>query len=417
MTADIKKPLIEAAQSLLLHKFRSFLSMLGIIFGVAAFISMLSVGEGAKREAIRQIELLGTRNIIIKAAQLSEAAQAEAAETLSPGLTYTDLVRLKSGCPFGRELAAIRDVEADILVERKALDISVAGVEPGFFRVNNLRAERGRLLADHDLIRHERVCVLGAEAAQKMFGYSAAALDRKIIINYDWYSVVGILENRAMPGKRSAVAAISHRPINNQVYIPLPNAMMMESAQYMGSAGLSEIIMQVDRSAEVPSYARVVKGVLERTHRGVADYQLVIPQQILLQKKRSQHIFNIVLGSIAAISLVVGGIGIMNIMLATISERTSEIGIRRAVGARQVDILRQFLSETILLAAAGGALGVAVGFGLAKAIAIYADWDTIISFKNIIVSLLVSGTVGVFFGLYPAYKASRMDPIEALRFE
>ena len=334
---------------------------------------------------------------------------------LSSGLTYKDADLLIKGCPFAGDMAAIRDVETDILLRQKVLDLSVAGTEPGFFRVNNLRVRWGRVLGDLDLLRQKRVCVLGAEAAQKMFGFGRLALDRAILINQQWYRVIGVLENRSMPGKK--FAAISQRPINNQIYIPLTNAMAIGSPQHRQGENLDEIIVQVDKAAAVPVYSEIVKGILKRSHRDVADYRLFIPQQLLLQKKRSQQIFNIVLGSIAAISLIVGGIGIMNIMLATISERTSEIGIRRAVGAGRRDILHQFLTETVLLTITGGVIGLIVGYGLAKVIALYADWDTVVSFKNVFVSLLVSGSVGVFFGLYPAYKASRMDPIEALRFE
>jgi len=407
--------LLETARSLAMHKFRSFLSILGIIFGVAAFISMLAVGEGARREAIEQIELLGTKNIIVRAAQLSESARAEAAASQSPGLTYADSIRLKQNCPFALDVAATRDIEADVLVRRKTLDVSVAGTIPAFLAANNLRMMTGSFLCDLDLIRRNRVCVMGAEAARNIFGHSRLALDQSILINDDWYRVIGVLEGKARPGKK--FAAISHRPINNQIFIPLTNAMAIRSADHQTGDNLSEIIVRTDSSAAVPKYAEIVRSVLDKAHRGVADYELVIPQQLLQHIKRSQRIFNIVLGSIAGISLLVGGIGIMNIMLATISERTAEIGIRRAVGASRRDIMQQFLAETIVLTVSGGLIGVVLGFVLAKVIAVYADWDTIVSLKNSIISLLVSGAVGIFFGIYPAYKASRMNPIEALRYE
>ena len=407
--------LADTARSLAMHKFRSFLSILGIIFGVAAFISMLAVGEGAKREAIEQIELLGTKNIIVRGARLSESAQAEAAETLSPGLTNADAGRLKQSCPFATRVVATRDIEADVLVRRKALDVSVAGTVPAFLAANNLKMDSGRFLNDLDLIKEHRVCAMGTEAASKIFGHSRLALNKSILINNDWYQVKGVIRSKAAPGKK--FAAISHRQVNNQIYIPLTNAMAVRSSNHRSRDNISEVILSTDNSAAVPKYAAVVRSILDRAHRGVADYELVVPQELLQHVKRSQRIFNIVLGAIAGISLLVGGIGIMNIMLATISERTAEIGIRRAVGACRRDIMNQFLAETLVLTISGGVIGVMFGFVLAKVIAVYADWDTIVSLKNSIISLLVSGAVGVFFGIYPAYKASRMNPIEALRYE
>ena len=268
---EIPRQIKEATQSLTMHKFRSFLSMLGIIFGVAAFISMLSVGEGAKRETIRQIELLGTCNIIIREADLSKSARAEAAEALSPGLTYEDAILLKKGCRFADSVAATRDVETDILLQRKVLDLSVAGTEPGFLQVNNLNIRWGRFLADLDLARQERVCVLGAETARKMFGFGWPALDRTVSINDQLYRIIGVLENRAVPGKK--FAAISHRPINNQIYIPLTNAMMIESPLHKQGRNLSEITVHVDKAAAVPTYTKIVQGILKRSHRDITDYQ------------------------------------------------------------------------------------------------------------------------------------------------
>ena len=407
--------LLETTRSLMMHKFRSFLSILGIIFGVAAFISMLAVGEGAKREAIRQIELLGTKNIIVRAARLSESARVEAAETLSPGLTYADAGRLEQSGLFATNVAATRDIEADVLVSRKALNVSVAGTVPAFLAANNLKMYSGSFLNDLDLNNRNRVCVIGAEAARKIFGHIQSALNKSILINDDWYRVKGVIRSKAAPGKKFAV--ISHRQVNNQIYIPLTNAMAVKSSNHRGRDNISELIVSSDNSEAVPKYAAVVRSILDKAHRGVADYELIVPQELLQHAEKSQRIFNIVLGAIAAISLLVGGIGIMNIMLATISERTAEIGIRRAVGACRRDIMNQFLAETLVLTISGGVIGILFGFVLAKVIAVYADWDTIVSIKNSIISLLVSVAVGVFFGIYPAYKASRMNPIEALRYE
>jgi putative ABC transport system permease protein len=259
----------------------------------------------------------------------------------------------------------------------------------------------------------KRVAVIGATAKQELFGYRNA-IGQRIKIGDSWFTVIGLMEPKQMRTGRSSV--IQLRDLNKDIYVPITAA----SARFPSTdrnGGVQELALQVADEAQVVPTSRIVRRILEQSHRGVQDFEIVIPSELLAQAQRTQRVFNVVMGSIAAISLLVGGIGIMNIMLTTVTERTKEIGVRRALGATQGTIMRQFLVETVLMSVAGGVAGILVGAVMARAINVFAGWETVISFGSALVAFGVSGLVGIAFGLYPARRAAQMDPIAALRFE
>jgi putative ABC transport system permease protein len=397
-------------RSLISHKLRSFLSILGVVFGVAAVIAMLSIGEGARLEALEQIRLMGTNNIIVKALPLSKERKLEAQQNLSMGLTATDAQRIKEISPLVDAISPIRESQTVARFGDRESNIHLVATTPAYPSVANLRLAEGRFLRQEDLEDRRQVCVLGWGKRDELFSHGNA-IGQSINIDGRLYQVVGILENRDLPkGKNLVVQA---RDINNDIYVPLATDFSSTSSE----ANVSEISIRVKDAGQVLAAANMAKSILERIHNRVNDYEIIVPQELLKQSQRTQRIFNIVMGSIAGISLIVGGIGIMNIMLAVITERTKEIGTRRALGANKLDILRQFLVETLVLTVAGGIIGIVLGSAAAKIINYYVAWRTVVSINAVFVSFFVSVLVGVVFGMYPAYKAANMNPIEALRYE
>ena len=417
----IVKTIQMAAKSLLLHKFRSFLSALGIIFGVMAVVAMMAVGEGAKQESLRQIELLGTNNLIVRSLALTESERISAQRWQSAGLTLSDADAL-GNLPGVSRAAAMKSV----LVERTGVLSSglpsVVGVTPDYAKITNLRTAEGSFIASEHVRSQSRVCVLGAAVSARF------AIGDTIKLGSDWFTVIGILEDKDYSGggdrggrKDAAITAITAiaRNSNDDIYIPITVHVALQSIDAVGSlqGQVDEVWIQAEDASIVTPLARVVRDALTRLHRGVSDYELLVPHELLMQKQRTIGIFNLVLGCIAGISLLVGGIGIMNILLATVSERTREIGICRAIGARRSDIIVQFLAESVTLTAGGGLIGIVLGCLAASVISAYASWATAVSMKTIIAAAVISALVGIFFGLYPARRAARMDPIAALKFE
>jgi putative ABC transport system permease protein len=257
------------------------------------------------------------------------------------------------------------------------------------------------------------VCIIGSEVRQELFGYRNP-IGRRIKIGGTWFTVVGMMESKTI--KEGKASVIKLRNINKDIYIPITTALKRFTDEDRPDF-VEEIAIQVESEDEVLTTSEIVKRLLNRTHNGVSDYEIIIPAELLAQSQKTQRVFNIVMGSIAAISLLVGGIGIMNIMLASVTERTKEIGTRRALGATERDIMGQFLNETVLISVTGGIIGILLGTGMAKGINLYARWDTVISLYSVAVSCGIAALVGIVFGLYPARKAAKMDPIAALRFE
>jgi putative ABC transport system permease protein len=400
-------------KGLLLRKLRSLLSTLGIIFGVAAVIAMISIGEGAKREAIEQIKLLGTNNIRIKQLQLTGQKREEAERRFSSGLTYHDAILIQESLPALLGVTPLKFVDAEVRFEGRQGIAQVVGVTSEYEEVTNFRVAEGRFITPFDFTDSKNVCILGFEVKEELFGYRDA-LGAVVRIGEGLFTVVGIMEAKTI--REGRTAAIKVRNINRDVYIPITTA-LKRFPRTGEASSIEEIAVRVAQAEDLSPTARLLKDVLGQRHRGVEDYEVMVPEELLAQAQRTQRIFNVIMGSIAGISLLVGGIGIMNIMLANVSERTREIGIRRAIGATKGDILAQFLIETVLICLTGGAIGIFLGFGMAKAITLYARWETGFSLASVLIAFGTSATVGLLFGLFPARRAAQLDPMQTLRFE
>ena len=400
-------------RSIMVHKLRSLLTTLGVIFGVAAVIAMLSIGGGAKRDALEQIRLLGTNNIRINAVKLTGEKAKEAESKYSQGLSYKDGLLILENLPNVNGVAPIKFIDAPVMLRNKEAAARIVGSDHLYQVVTNFKPAEGRFITALDVEEAKRVCVIGSKIRKDLFGYRDP-IGHRIHIGEDWFTVVGVMENKELREDKASIIKI--RDINRDIYIPITTAMKRfrdEDRPFF----VNEIAVQVKEANQVVPTADIIRRILKRLHKNVEDYEIIIPAELLAQSQRTQRVFNIVMGSIAAISLLVGGIGIMNIMLASITERTKEIGIRRALGATEKDILGQFLNETVLISVTGGTIGIVLGVFMAKAINIFAGWETVIALYGVLISFGISAMVGIVFGIYPARKAAQMDPITALRFE
>jgi len=413
-----------AARNLLRHKLRSFLTTLGIVFGVASVISMLSVGAGAQQEILEQIERLGLTNIVVSSVRPPEK-KAEGAQrrAVGYGLTFRDLRQVRGTVPGVIEVLPVHIVREKVWAGSRELEeVHVHGVEAAHFRRLNLKAARGRLLTQADGEEGKRVCVVRASGARRLPGF-VEPLGRDLRVGAHHWRIVGLLDDREFSTPMGEAIVAQRGAI--EIFVPFASALQAYGISHVvRKAGsfeltrveLDQMLVSVrDRDAVLP-VARVIRSVLEKFH-DQADYEITVPLELLQQSEATQRVFNVVMLLIAGISLVVGGIGIVNIMLATITERTREIGIRRAVGARRRDITVQFLVETVTIALAGGVLGIAVGLGGVWAIVAYTGWKSVVTPASVGLSLVISCGVGVLFGLYPARRAAALDPIVALRHE
>jgi putative ABC transport system permease protein len=390
-------------RSLLLHKLRSALSILGVVFGVAAVVAMSSVGEGARREAMEQLGSLGVDSLTVR-------ARPPAPGEPSVGLRLRDAESVAAVVPGVLGVAPLREAMIPAQVAERHMDVTVVGTVPAYEIAARVSRRSGRFLSDLDVRDRKRVAVLGASVARALFPLGEAC-GQPLRLGTSWYEVVGVLEGRATAKSRGG--PIRTRDVNRAVFVPLPSLDQGDDAR---PDGIDEIVLRVGKGADVTAAAEVVASVVRRVSGGT-PVDLVVPKEILRQRERTQRIFDVVTGAIAAISLLVGGIGIMNIMLATVAERTREVGIRRALGATRRDVASQFLVEATLLTAAGGALGTALGVAGSFLIEGLAGWPTALSAGILVVALLVALAVGVGFGLYPAWEAARLEPMEALRYE
>ncbi|MFC1606706.1 ABC transporter permease [Candidatus Latescibacterota bacterium] len=395
------------------HLLRSLLTMLGIIFGVGAVISMLSIGEGAKQQALEQIQLMGMRNVIVQDIPVDEDNIDEKRSNLSMGLTWADARAIEEINPYVDIIVPQREMDMDIRYKNERMKTSIVGTTPEYGEVLSYIPREGAFFTYLDINETRRVCVLGAGIKRKLFFFHDP-LGEQVKIGKQWFTVVGVMEDKLGTGGGKSDLPI--RDMNEDVYIPITTSMK----RFPMKPHESEINQYVARcidTEKIQESANIIKRAMGRRHNGVDDFDIIIPETLLRQSQQTQKIFNIVMGAIAGISLLVGGIGIMNIMLASVLERTREIGIRRAVGAKQADILGQFLIEAIVLSFTGGIIGIFLGFGLTKIISMYAEWRTIVSWESILLAFWVSATVGVIFGYYPARQAAMKEPIESLRYE
>jgi len=392
-------------RGLLLHKLRSTLSILGVVFGVAAVVAMSSVGEGARREAMEQLGALGMDSVTLR------ARRSPASASPAPGaLRLRDAESLARVLPHVVATAPVREAQLAAEAGGRRTDAVAVGTTPDYVLAARLGIAAGRFLAPLDLRDQKRVAVMGASVASALFPFGPAVGER-ILLGGDWFQVVGVLQGRS--SARGRTTAIRTRDVNRAVFVPLP---VLDRGPDPRPDGVDEIVIRVDDPREVTAAAEAAKSLVERGSGG-APFDVVVPREILRARERTQRIFNVVTGAIAAISLLVGGIGIMNIMLASVAERTREVGIRRALGATQRDVAAQFLTESSLLTAAGGVLGALLGAAGAALIQQLAGWPTALSPAMLALSLLTAVAVGVGFGSYPAWLAARLAPMDALRHE
>jgi putative ABC transport system permease protein len=405
--------MIGALASLGRHKLRSFLTMLGMIFGVGAVIAMLSIGAGAEHESLRIIENFGIRNIIIQAKEF-KTEELRQIRTESLGVCLRDVDALQTILKPKPLISASRLVKTyQINSTRARSDSRVLGVSSTYPVIQNLKLLQGSFFLARDEQDNAQVCVLGIAAKQKLFGFGDV-VGREIKINDIWMTVVGVLADSIVD--KQEFEGVKVQNPNNDIYIPITTAVRKFDTESVENE-LNEIVVQIGPEADIKEQASTINNLMSVMHRYVDDYSIVVPEKLLEQNQRTQGIFNIVMGAIASISLLVGGIGIMNIMLASVLERTNEIGLRRAIGAKKLDIRMQFMAEAIAISLAGGLIGVALGYGISKAVAIFSGWSTIITGGSIGLSFGVSSVIGLIFGIYPAVQASNLDPIECLRYE
>jgi putative ABC transport system permease protein len=418
----LKRTVKLGAKSLWMHRLRSTLTALGIVFGVCSVVAMLAIGEGAGQDAQAQIARLGSQNIIIKSIKPAESggAQTNTNRYSTYGLTYIDVQRIRDTVPHVQEIVPKRLITLQAAYRNRTVTVQVIGTAPWYGQVHPTRLIRGRFLAAMDEKRQQKAAIVDEQVVEQLFAVDYP-LGTNIKLKGEYFTVVGLVtaSGAAGPAGRDAAriksSGSSGSAAVGNIYVPLSTfRTCFESSRER--VELEEVTVKVDSTESVLLIRDALEALLRRFHKQ-KDYQIIVPLELLRQAARTKRIFNIVLGSIAAISLLVGGIGIMNIMLATVSERTREIGIRRALGARRRDIIIQFLSETLLLTLTGGLLGIALGLIVPVMVTRFGDMPTVITGQSLIMAFGISAAVGITFGLYPAYRAAHMDPIESLRHE
>jgi putative ABC transport system permease protein len=403
-------------ENLLMHKLRSLLTMLGMIFGVAAVLSMLSIGAGAQQQVMAFIEDLGVRNLIVEAREATDWQQLQKVRQQSPGLTFHD-VRAMQATVDGVEMLTPRKrfIPTKVMPKPQNETPTVYGVDTNYLGIGGLRITAGRFFSDDEAARAAAVCVLGEAARTSLFGIDDP-LDRFVKVNEQWFRVIGVAGAQAVA--QTDLAGLPAQDRNNLIYVPIGAAMFRLEDTYSEMRDeIDGVYVRLKPDVDMSSAAATVRGILTASHRSYDDYSIVVPAELLAEQQRTKRIFDVVMVALASISLLVGGIGIMNIMLASVLERTPEIGLRRAIGARQTDIIRQFVIETTLIAVLGGTLGLVLGVTMSRLIASFAGWSTIVTGGSLLLAFSVSVLVGLVFGVYPAMKAARLDPVQALHYE
>jgi putative ABC transport system permease protein len=404
-------------KNLLLHKLRSFLTMLGVVFGVGSVVAMLSVGEGASQEALEQIRRLGSNNIIITSVRPPDADSGARVRLNIYGLTYDDQMRMEQLLDTVERTVPVKLVPKEGRLGARTTQLRVVGTTPDWFDLVRRDLLAGRVLVDRDEQDRKNAVVLTETGARRLLATSHT-IGQSLRIGSDYFEVVGIVRSDA-----GSAGGLQTPDQEADAYIPMSVARArFGDVVLIRSAGseirelveLHQLIVEVRDTESVETTAAAIEAMLARFHRN-EDYRISVPLELLRQAEQTKRTFNIVLGSIAGISLLVGGIGIMNIMLASVTERTREIGIRRAIGAKRRQIVGQFLIETVVLSMIGGLIGVGIGVVIPTAITFLADMPTVVTMWSIVLSVGISVAIGVIFGLYPAVRAANLDPIEALR--
>ncbi|UYQ92024.1 ABC transporter permease [Chitinophaga horti] len=445
-----------ALDSLAANRLRSFLTALGIIFGVGAVIAMLAIGKGAKEEILNQMKLVGVNNIVIKpkeeggkdgnaaaGGQQSENSDAKDQQPqeqkkrrFSRGLTLQDAQNIRNILPSVEAISPEMLLDQDIIYRGKSGKLKMAGVEPAFFSINNIGLSSGAMFNPGQEEQGEAVCIIGSGVKRRFF-LTEDPIGKSIKCGTQWLKVVGVTEEKYISDATKSNLGI--RDYNMDIYIPIrtmliryknpavQNTGLPEGVYYSEEAlaelsanaktqhQLDQLVVKVKEGEHLGQTANVINRMLKRRHSDVTDFEMTIPEELLKQQQKTKDVFNIVLSAIAGISLLVGGIGIMNIMLASVLERTKEIGIRMALGAQKKDIVMQFLFEAVLISLCGGIIGIVLGVLGAYLVDKIADIRTLISGVSIFISFVLASSVGLVFGISPARKASNQNPIECLR--
>jgi putative ABC transport system permease protein len=429
-----------AVEAITANKLKSFLTALGIMFGVAAVISMLAIGRGAQEEVLEQIKLVGVNNIIVTPSDMAidgseEGVTGGNTQRYSPGLTLLDAESIKETLPSLSAISPVVSFNYHAVLQGKSYPVVLEGVSPSYFELLNINLARGKIFNERQSESGLPVCVIGDNIRNRFFN-TEDPIGKHIKCGETWVQVIGVIERRDFTASASDELGISST--DNKIIIPVKtmlrrfkdrariNPNVLEGMAQGGGNNengdveemedqLDKIIVQVEETHLLSPSAEIIKRMLLRRHSNIYDFEVTVPELLLKQQQKTNDIFNIVLGAIASISLIVGGIGIMNIMLASVWERIREIGTRQAIGASRKDIIVQFLSESTLISVTGGMIGIVLGVFLAHMIHIMADIKTIVSLFSVVIAFGVSATVGIVFGYLPAKRAANQDPVESLR--
>ena len=431
-----------AFEAILANKVRSILTALGIIFGVSAVITMLAIGKGAQAEILKQIELVGVNNIEIK--PLVEQSESEVGQEqsgqrekklFSKGLDLKDVASIEKILPTVKSISPEIVIETYVISKGRRRTAKLIGIKTAYFEVSNIKLKSGQLFSERHSANKDAVCIIGSGIKKKLFP-GTKALGQKIKVGRQWLTIIGITKGVNLSAKAQENLGI--RNYNMDIYAPIATVLSryIDRSKVKEESGsrsnnedndqvrvfknyhqIDRMVVQVKDSEYLGSTAAVISRLLQRKHNEVVDFEVIIPQQLLEQQQRTKDIFNLVLSAIAGISLLVGGIGIMNIMLASVLERTREIGTRMAIGAKKQDIIQQFLIEALLISLSGGIIGVLLGLLASYLISAFADIETIVSAYSILISFGVASITGLVFGISPARKAAEKNPVESLRYE
>ena len=444
-----------AIEAVIANKMRSLLTALGIIFGVAAVIAMLAIGNGAQQEILEQIKLVGVNNIVVKPIIEQEEEIIEGAngqkekKKFSPGLTLRDVKSIRTILPTVSKISPEIIIETTIIKSGIRRSAKLVGVDPTYFELYDFQLADGRLFAEEQLKTGAPVCVIGNSIRSRFFP-TENPIGKSIKVGPHWMKIIGVMKERYV--SEGSISKLGIRDFNMDVYTPLQTVLVryenrdkvtQSSISSAGGGGmfsrgrvmiiggaeeaesgpavnyhqLDRLVLQVEETSDLAPTAEILSRLLQRKHFDVVDYEIEIPELLLKQQQRTNDIFNYVFGAIAGISLLVGGIGIMNIMLASVMERIKEIGLRLSIGAQKRDIVQQFLFEAVMISVSGGIIGVILGVSMAFLVSYVADIPTIVSFSSIVLSFGVAASVGLIFGIAPARKAAMQDPITSLRHE
>jgi putative ABC transport system permease protein len=410
----INENINRAVSGLIEHKSRSFLTILGIIFGTASVIAMISIGEGTKKQAMAKYQDLGVSNIIVRDKDLTDQELSTVRTKFSKGLSTDDARSIGEIVPGVISVAPQSEAKLDASVGDRSAKANVVGVTTEILKVLNYNTSKGVFIAPDHFQRQLKVAVLGATIARDLFGYDDP-IGQGVKLGDQWFEVVGVMESKAL--FTETVGELASRDLNNDIYIPLstftrriPNTNMLKSE-------LKQLTVKLESSENLLATADVIKNILNRRHFNNDDFSVIVPYELMKQEEKEARIYNLLLASIAAISLIVGGIGIMNIMLASVLERTQEIGIRRAVGGKKRHIMNQFVTEAVVLSVSGGIIGVVLGIALSLVIGWTTEVQTMVTLYSIVIAFGFSVLVGIMFGYLPAKKAANLRPIESIRHE